>query len=170
MSVTSGCVANAKFAGVKSPCCALLCAVAISTSNGDARFYFAFRAWCAGVARGGVGLARRRRNSPAGETQACPTPVFRKPPARAPHRPRRTRDSLELPRVRRPPGAYQRYATDIWYWRPAIGRPMNTPPVAAPGTRTLPSVKPRVSVTLLPLAVTSQWSPTCRLAPMSTMS
>lgn len=83
---------------------------------------------------------------------------------------RRTRDSLELPRVRRPPGAYQRYATDIWYWRPAIGRPMNTPPVAAPGTRTLPSVKPRVSVTLLPLAVTSQWSPTCRLAPMSTMS
>ncbi len=68
------------------------------------------------------------------------------------------------------PATYQRYATDIWYCRPAIGRPMNTPPVAAPGTRTLPSVRPSVSVTLLPLAVTSQCSPTCRLAPMSSMS
>ncbi len=65
---------------------------------------------------------------------------------------------------------YQRYATDIWYCRPAIGRPMKTPPVAAPGTRTLPSVRPSVSVTLLPLAVTSQCSPTCRLAPISSMS
>lgn len=171
MSVTSGCVANAKFAGVKSPCCALLCAVAISTSNGDARFYFAFRAWCAGVASGGVGLARRRHNSPAGKTQACPAPVFCKPLVEASYAPAHSsRDSFGLARVTRPSVAYQRYATDIWYWRPAIGRPMNTPPVAAPGTRTLPSVKPRVSVTLLPLAVTSQWSPTCRLAPMSTMS
>ncbi|SMQ98527.1 hypothetical protein PD885_01276 [Xanthomonas fragariae] len=65
---------------------------------------------------------------------------------------------------------YQRYATDIWYCRPAIGRPMNTPPVAAPGTRILPSVRPSVSVTLLPLAVISQCSPTCRLAPISSMS
>lgn len=171
MSVTSGCVANAKFAGVKSPWCALLCAVAISTSNGDARFYFALRALCAGVASGGVELARRRHNSPAGKTQACPAPVFRKPLVEASYAPAHSsRNSLKLPCVKRRFGAYQRYATDIWYCRPAIGRPMNTPPVAAPGTRTLPSVKPRVSVTLLPLAVTSQWSPTCRLAPMSTMS
>src|SRR5688500_11184527 len=62
------------------------------------------------------------------------------------------------------------YAAENRYERPAIGRPMNTPPVAAPGTRTLPSVRPSSLVTLLPLSANSQLSPTCMFAPTSTVS